>query len=66
MALRWSRAIIFMEFGIKSATDAAVAPWEWPEHSKNMVYDESYQEAVYSAVLEQMVEREWFWGAAGL
>jgi hypothetical protein len=62
LAIYWNRPILFTEFGIKSARDSAIAPWEWPEHSKNLVYDEEYQAQSYDAVLDVMTEKPWFKG----
>ncbi len=62
LSLFWNRPVIFTEFGVKSASDAALAPWEWPEHCGELVYDEDYQAIAYQAVFEVMVQRPWFEG----
>jgi hypothetical protein len=62
IALYWQKPILFTEFGVKSATDSALAPWEWPEHCEDLVYDEEYQAAVYHAMFEVMSARPWFEG----
>jgi hypothetical protein len=61
-ALGWSRPIVFTEFGVKSARDAALAPWEWPEHCENLVYDETYQADAYLAMLGALTSKPWFKG----
>lgn len=56
------RPILFTEMGVKSATDAALAPWEWPEDCDNLRYDEQYQAAAYEALFETLATRRWFEG----
>jgi len=56
------RPILFTEMGVKSATDSAVAPWEWPEHCADLAYDEAYQAAAYEAVFEALAAEPWFEG----
>ncbi len=58
----WNRPVVFVEFGVKTARDSALAPWEWPEHCDNLVYDEIYQAAAYQAMLEAMTPNPWFAG----
>ncbi len=60
--VNWGKPILFTEFGVKSATDAALAPWEWPEHCNDLVYDEYYQASAYSAVFEVITKNPWFLG----
>lgn len=62
ISLYWDRPVVFTEFGVKSATDSALAPWEWPEHCGDLRYDEAYQAAAYRAVFEAMGPRPWFAG----
>lgn len=62
LSLHFDRPVIFTEFGVKSATDAALAPWEWPEHCDGLAYDEAYQAEAYDAVLEVFWDRPWFGG----
>ena len=61
-AFYWDRPILFTEFGVKSSTDSALAPWEWPEDCSNLVYDELYQEMAYEALFEVMTPNQWFEG----
>ncbi len=58
----WGRPIVFTEFGVKSAKDSALAPWEWPEHCDALAYDEDYQAAAYAGVFEVMTDEPWFLG----
>jgi hypothetical protein len=58
----WMRPIVFTEFGVKSATDSALAPWEWPEHCNSLSYNEDYQAEAYAAVFEVMTAKPWFLG----
>ncbi len=62
LAFRFDRPVVFTEFGVKSATDSALAPWEWPEHCDGLTYDEDYQAEAFDAVLEAFTERPWFGG----
>ncbi|MDD5305795.1 MAG: hypothetical protein PHU25_00600 [Deltaproteobacteria bacterium] len=62
LALFWNRPVIFMELGTKSASDASLAPWEWPEHCDDLSYDEDYQAEAFEAVLEAFAPRPWFGG----
>jgi hypothetical protein len=62
IALYWQKPILFTEFGVKSASDSALAPWEWPEHCEDLVYDEDYQAAAYHAMFEVMSNKPWFEG----
>lgn len=61
-ALLWNRPVVFTEFGIKTATDSALAPWEWPENCHELRYDEGYQAAAYQAVFDALATRPWFEG----
>jgi len=56
------KPVLLTETGCKAAADAALAPWEWPEHLVDLKYDGEYQAGFYQAVLEAMVGREWFAG----
>jgi hypothetical protein len=60
--VEWQRPVVFTEFGVKSAKDAALAPWEWPEHCGGLVYDEGYQAAGYAAMFEAVMPKPWFAG----
>ncbi|MCU0663485.1 MAG: hypothetical protein MUC50_14305 [Myxococcota bacterium] len=62
LAVLWDRPVIFTEFGIKSASDSALAPWEWPEHCSALRYDEPYQAMAYDAVLGAFIDEPWFAG----
>jgi hypothetical protein len=62
LAFHFNRHVIFTEFGVKSATDSALAPWEWPEHCGSLADDEAYQAEAYEAVLEAFAGRPWFGG----
>jgi hypothetical protein len=62
LALIYDRPVLFTEMGVKSATDSALAPWEWPEHCGALRYDEGYQAAAYQAWFEALAERPWFAG----
>jgi hypothetical protein len=58
----YDRPVLFTEMGVKSATDSALAPWEWPEHCADLRYDEAYQAEAYQAVFEALAPRPWFEG----
>ncbi|NLN61579.1 MAG: hypothetical protein GX146_01690 [Myxococcales bacterium] len=62
LSVFYGKPILFTEMGIKSATDAALAPWEWPEHLSGMRYDEAYQAMAYDAFFDAMRPRSWFSG----
>jgi len=62
LSLYYDRPVVFTEMGVKSATDSALAPWEWPEHCGEMRYDEAYQADAYDAVLGELAGRPWFAG----
>jgi hypothetical protein len=62
LSLFWDRPVIFTELGTKSARDASLAPWEWPEHCDALSYDEGYQAEAFEAVLEAFAPRPWFGG----
>lgn len=62
LAMLWDRPVLLTEFGIKSAVDSALAPWEWPEHCQGLKYDEGYQADGYDAVLGALFARPWFAG----
>lgn len=57
-----ARPVVFTEVGVKTATDSALAPWEWPEHCAELSYDEAYQAAAYRAWLEATTGEPWFAG----
>ncbi len=59
---RYGKPVLLTEFGVKSATDAAVAPWEWPEHCGELSYDEEYQARAYHALLSTLSQEPWFAG----
>ena len=58
----WGRPVLFTEVGVKSASDSALAPWEWPENCSSLVYDEEYQADAYQAVFEAVGHEPWFEG----
>lgn len=62
LAFYWDRPVLFTEFGVKSAADSALAPWEWPEHCGRLRYDEAYQAEAYQAALGALAPRPWFLG----
>lgn len=62
LSILWDRPVVLTEFGVKSATDSALAPWEWPEHCEALRYDEQYQAQAYEAVLARMTRHPWFAG----
>ncbi|MBW2277905.1 MAG: hypothetical protein JRF63_10455 [Deltaproteobacteria bacterium] len=62
LATYHDRPVVFTEVGVKTATDSALAPWEWPEHCSELTYDEPYQAAAYRAWLETMTDEPWFAG----
>ncbi len=62
LSVIWDKPILFTEFGVKSARDAALAPWEWPEHCADLIYDEQYQAEAYEAVFEAVAGEPWFAG----
>lgn len=62
LAFHWNRRVLFTEFGVKSATDSVLAPWEWPEHCESLKYDEQYQAEAFQAVLEAAADEWWFEG----
>ena len=62
MAVAWNRPVLFTEMGIKSTSDAALAPWEWPENVTDQQYNEPYQAAAYQAIFEEIAHRPWFAG----
>jgi len=62
LATYHDRPVVFTEMGVKTATDSALAPWEWPEHCADLTYDEPYQAAAYRAWLETMTDQPWFAG----
>ena len=54
--------MLFTVVGDKSASDSALAPWEWPENCSRLVYDEEYQADAYQAIFEAIVDEPWFEG----
>jgi len=62
LAARYAKPVLLTETGCKAAIDAALAPWEWPEHMDSLAYDGLYQAEFYEAVLDAMVGRPWFLG----
>ncbi len=62
LSIHWDRPVVFTEFGVKSARDATIDPWKWPELCPDLTYDELTQAAAYRAVFETFGWREWFNG----
>lgn len=62
LSQQYDRPLLFTEVGVKTATDSALAPWEWPEHCSGLNYDEQYQAQAYRAWFEAMTPRPWFAG----
>lgn len=58
----YGRPVVLTEFGVKSAVDSALAPWEWPEHCDDLSYDEGYQARAYHALLSALSGEPWFAG----
>lgn len=62
---RWGKPVIFTEVGWKSTADGAVRPWEWPEHSSQLLSRVSTraQADAYEAFFKAVWPKPWFAGA---
>ncbi|MEK7315195.1 MAG: hypothetical protein AAB011_03365 [Candidatus Eisenbacteria bacterium] len=62
---RWGKPVIFTEVGWKSTADGAVRPWEWPEHSSQLLSRVSTraQADAYEAFFRAVWPKPWFAGA---
>ncbi len=62
---RWGKPVIFTEVGWKSTADGAVRPWEWPEHSSQLLSRVSTraQADAYEAFFNAVWPKPWFAGA---
>ncbi|HLV67634.1 MAG TPA: hypothetical protein VKY73_17565 [Polyangiaceae bacterium] len=63
LARRFHKPIVFTEFGYTTRRNAAVRPWEWPDHMSNVVVDQEAQADAYAALLAPMIDEPWFAGA---
>ncbi len=61
---RYAKPVVFTELGYRSAPEAPVRPWEWPEHAGNQGGDlgERTQADAYQAFFETFWNRDWFAG----
>ncbi len=59
----YGKPVLFTEIGYRSAADAAVRPWEWPDGRDAKPTDEGQQAALYTAFFESVWPRPWFRGA---
>lgn len=62
LSQRWSKPILFTEFGYTTRKDPAVRPWEWPEHLTDVQIDERDQARAYRALLAAVIPEPWFVG----
>jgi hypothetical protein len=62
---RWGKKILFTEVGWKSTADSAVRPWEWTEHSSQIMarISSRAQADAYEAFFDQVWPKPWFAGA---
>ncbi|HEY6572649.1 MAG TPA: hypothetical protein VI198_04955 [Candidatus Eisenbacteria bacterium] len=62
---KWGKRVIFTEVGWKSTADAAVRPWEWTEHSSQLLSRVSTraQAEAYEAFFRAVWPKPWFAGA---
>lgn len=56
------KPIVFVEVGYTTRPDAAVEPWLWPDHMKDVVVDEDEQARALAAVFSGMLGERWFAG----
>ncbi len=65
LARHTSRPIVFTEMGYRSAADAAIEPWRWPERdpARRPPPDMRTQELCYEAFFETFWEKSWVGGA---
>jgi hypothetical protein len=57
-----AKPVLFVEVGYTTRPDAAVDPWEWPDHMANVRVDEHEQARALQAVIQTMVGEPWFSG----
>ncbi|MFO7178805.1 MAG: hypothetical protein DIU78_008920 [Pseudomonadota bacterium] len=63
LARQYRKPIVFTEFGYTTRRNAAVRPWEWPDHMANVVIDQAAQADAYAALLGPLIDEPWFAGA---
>ena len=59
---RKNKPILFTEIGYRSANDAAVKPWEWPERNQNNNFSEEAQAQAYEAFFSTTWNEKWLSG----
>ena len=61
---QYNKPVIFTEIGYKSTKDAAIRPWEWPDHRTASAEDTSYvtQARCYEAMFQTFAGKEWMHG----
>jgi hypothetical protein len=63
---KFGRPVVFTELGYKSTADAAIRPWEWPEHASTPqgapAVDLEMQARAYRAFFDVVWQRPWFLG----
>jgi len=57
------RPVLFTELGYRSAPDAAVEPWRWPEEAEANAPDPAMQAACYRAFFHRLGDAPWLSGA---
>jgi hypothetical protein len=64
LAKRTGKPIVFTEMGYRSAADAAIEPWRWPERdpSRRPAPDMRTQELCYEAFFDTFWDRDWVGG----
>lgn len=62
LAQRWNKPVLFTELGYTARPNAALRPWEWPDHMQGIRVDEETQAMAYQAVLSEVIHEPSFLG----
>ncbi|MEZ4221420.1 MAG: hypothetical protein R3B13_10885 [Polyangiaceae bacterium] len=62
LADAWNKPVMFTEFGYTTRKDPAVKPWEWPDHMKDVIVDQTAQAEAYAALLAPLMDEPRFAG----
>ncbi|QQR91863.1 MAG: hypothetical protein IPJ88_09275 [Myxococcales bacterium] len=57
-----NKPLIFTELGFTSRKDTLFHPWQWPEQTSEVNYDENEQVRGYHAMLSAFASKPWFAG----
>ena len=60
---QYKKPVLFTEIGYRSAEDAAIEPWKWPQENKEIRPSDETQANCYEAFFSSVWQKKWVAGA---